>query len=593
MSRFIRSALFPILIVIIVAMFIEWVISGNKANTTPEGHLRRAVRHHADGAAERPPERGGQDGHLRLGRLRRRPRSPSTGGQQYYVTGITDTALRAAADQDGRTRWSTCPPAPSRRRPTKDVQPSFTQDVVNGRVAVRGHERQGPDDGGHAQAGSDGNQEQYTVAYTDPAATTAFLDQYNVPYDATSPKSAVVDERAVHHPAYPAHHRLLVLHHEPDAGRRLQGHELRQEQGQARQRRLAQGHVQGRGRRRRGGRGAARDQGVPREPQEVPAARRAHPQGRAAVRPARHRQDAARARRRRRGGRPVLQHQRLRLRRDVRRRRRLARARPVRAGQAERALHHLRRRDRRRRPPPRRRHGRRPRRARADAQPAARRDGRLRDEGQHHPHRRHQPPRHPRPGAAAPGPLRPPDRRRPPGPPGPQADPRGPLARQTDRQGHRPRRAGRADAGLHRRRPRQPRERGGAARGAPRQEAHRHGRARRGHHARARRSREEDAHHQREGEGHHRLPRDGPRAGGPLPRVHRPGAQDLRRQPRPGARLHHLAADRGQVPDHQAGAHGHALHDARRSRRGGGRVRRDHHRRRQRPREGDRRPPSR
>ena len=39
------------------------------------------------------------------------------------------------------------------------------------------------------------------------------------------------------------------------------------------------------------------------------------------------------------------------------------------------------------------------------------------DEGQHHPHRRHQPPRHPRPGAAAPGPLRPPDRRRPPRPP--------------------------------------------------------------------------------------------------------------------------------------------------------------------------------
>ena len=42
---------------------------------------------------------------------------------------------------------------------------------------------------------------------------------------------------------------------------------------------------------------------------------------------------------------------------------------------------HLHRRDRRRRPPPRRRHGRRPRRARADAQPDARRDGRLRPQG--------------------------------------------------------------------------------------------------------------------------------------------------------------------------------------------------------------------
>ena len=49
----------------------------------------------------------------------------------------------------------------------------------------------------------------------------------------------------------------------------------------------------------------------------------------------------------------------------VRRRGRRARARPLRAGQGERAVHHLRRRDRRRGAPPRRRPGRRPRRARA------------------------------------------------------------------------------------------------------------------------------------------------------------------------------------------------------------------------------------
>ena len=36
MSRFIRSALFPILIVIIVAMFIEWVISNNRTPATPK-----------------------------------------------------------------------------------------------------------------------------------------------------------------------------------------------------------------------------------------------------------------------------------------------------------------------------------------------------------------------------------------------------------------------------------------------------------------------------------------------------------------------------------------------------------------------------
>ena len=110
------------------------------------------------------------------------------------------------------------------------------------------------------------------------------------------------------------------------------------------------------------------------------------------------------------------------------------RARPLRAGEAGVPLHHLHGRDRRRRPPSRRRPRRRPRRARADAEPAPRRDGRLRAEGQHHPHRRHEPARHPRPGAAAAGPLRPPDRRRPARPERPPQDPRGAHEGQADRQ---------------------------------------------------------------------------------------------------------------------------------------------------------------
>ncbi len=61
------------------------------------------------------------------------------------------------------------------------------------------------------------------------------------------------------------------------------------------------------------------------------------------------------ARDRRRGERAVLHDLRLRFRRDVRRRRRQPGARHVRAGQEERALHHLHRRDRRGRPPSRRR----------------------------------------------------------------------------------------------------------------------------------------------------------------------------------------------------------------------------------------------
>ena len=162
--------------------------------------------------------------------------------------------------------------------------------------------------------------------------------------------------------------------------------------------------------------------------------------------PAGHRQDAARPRRRRRGRRAVLLDLGLRLRRDVRRRRRLARARPLRAGQAERPVHHLHGRDRRRRTPSRRRPGRRSRRARADPQPAAGRDGRLRAQGQHHPDRGHQPARHPRSRAAAPGPLRPPDHGRPPRPRRPQEDPRGAHQGQADRARDRPRRARRPDA---------------------------------------------------------------------------------------------------------------------------------------------------
>ena len=135
----------------------------------------------------------------------------------------------------------------------------------------------------------------------------------------------------------------------------------------------------------------------------------------------------------------VLLHLWLRLRRDVRRRRRLARPRPVRAGEAGGAVHRLHGRDRRGRPPSRRRTRRRPRRARADAEPAPRRDGRVRAEGQHHPDRGHEPARHPRPGAAAPGALRPADRRRPTRPGRPQEDPRGSREGQADRPGGRPR----------------------------------------------------------------------------------------------------------------------------------------------------------
>jgi cell division protease FtsH len=98
----------------------------------------------------------------------------------------------------------------------------------------------------------------------------------------------------------------------------------------------------------RGGQaGAPGDHRVPEGAAEVPAARRADSQGRAAARASRLGQDPAREGGRRRGRRAVLLDERLGLRRDVRRRRRLARARPVRAGEAQRAVHRVRGRDRR------------------------------------------------------------------------------------------------------------------------------------------------------------------------------------------------------------------------------------------------------
>ncbi len=187
MSRFIRSALFPILIVIIVAMFIEWVISGNKANTTPKaiysapfvttqtvmqsdlqnGVVQTVVFDTGDPTVAKVTE---------------------IGGLQYYVTGITDMALQPPqikTDNPDLTVSSgtVSPPA------ADQVQPSFANDVVNGRVdsVVLNVKDQTME---VTLKPVNGKQEAYSVAYTDPAATTAFLNQYNVAYNATSPKSA-------------------------------------------------------------------------------------------------------------------------------------------------------------------------------------------------------------------------------------------------------------------------------------------------------------------------------------------------------------------------------------------------------------------
>ena len=86
----------------------------------------------------------------------------------------------------------------------------------------------------------------------------------------------------------------------------------------------------------------------------------------------------------------------------------------------------------------------------------------------------------------------------------------------------------------------------------------------------------------------HRLPRARPRDRRAPPAQLGPRSQGLDHQSRAGPRLHDLAADRGQVPHHPRRAQRHDGDDPRRPCRRGDRLQRDHHRRLQRPREGDR-----
>ena len=149
-------------------------------------------------------------------------------------------------------------------------------------------------------------------------------------------------------------------------------------------------------------------------------------------------------------GRAVLLDLGLGLRGDVRGRRRRARAGPVRTGEGERPGDRVHRRDRRRRAPARRRARRRARRARADVEPAAGRDGRLRSADHGDPDGGHEPARHPRPGAAAARAVRPSGRDRPPRPRGPQGDPAGARPRQALRPHGRSRRARASHPRIHR-----------------------------------------------------------------------------------------------------------------------------------------------
>ena len=204
-----------------------------------------------------------------------------------------------------------------------------------------------------------------------------------------------------------------------------------------------------------------------------------------------------------------------------------------------------------------------------------------------HRHRGDEPPRHPRPGAAAPGPLRPPDRRRRPRPQGPQAHPRGARPRQAARRRRRPRGRRPQDPRLHRRRPRERAERGRAAHRPLERAADRQPRARRGHRPRDRRPAAPHARDEGQGEAHHGVPRGRSRARGGGDELHRPGHEGHDPPARQGPRLHDGAAARRQVLGHPQRAAGPARVRDGRPRRRGDHLPRPDHGRLERHREGD------
>ena len=171
----------------------------------------------------------------------------------------------------------------------------------------------------------------------------------------------------------------------------------------------------------------------------------------------------------------------------------------------------------------------------------------------------------------------------------PRGDPEDPQRAGEAGPGGRPAGGGARHARLRRRRPGQHRQRGGAAGGARAPQAGHPGRLQRSDRQGGRRAGEAQPGAQPQGEADRRLPRGGTRAGRPSHAGGRSGAQDLDRAARAGsARLHHADPGRGPLSAHGERHPGPGRRAARRARRRGGGLRRDLHRRRQRPGPGDR-----
>ena len=368
-------------------------------------------------------------------------------------------------------------------------------------------------------------------------------------------------------PALPAVDRGVAVHRQarsaPARGRDRGDHRVARE---GLRRRGPIDPIQRRGRLRGREAGDQRGRRLPEEPPALREGRRDGSARRADGGAAGDRQDAPRASRCRRGRGPVPRDHRLGLRRAVRRCRGLARSRPVHRREEAGTRDRLHRRDRRDRPAA-RRGVLDERRTRADAEPAARGDGRVRSFDRRGGARGDEPPRGPRPGAPAPRAVRPPRRDPLAEPEGTSRDPHGPREGQALR-GRRGLRCGSTEhAGVLRRRSRESGERGGHLRRACRaRDDHRRGLlgSARPHPARPPRGFERAA---PRGEARGRRPRGRPRRRGGALGERRPGREGHDPATGPGPRGHR-AAPGGRAADLSGELPARLAHDPPRRARG-------------------------
>ena len=206
----------------------------------------------------------------------RRRGPPPSGGCSARCSPGAGAGVSALAGRPARSRtassrgWSAAGRSPKSRSATRSIRGQLKK--ADGPTDVHDHAHRGSEAGRGARS-----------------ARREVLGRSRQPLAARGPQLARAGAAA---------RRALVVLLPPHRRRRRRRDVVRAQQGEDLRRRRRQGELCRCGGRRRSGAGAARDRRVPEDPEEVHEPRRQDSQGRAAGRPAGHRQDAAGARRR-------------------------------------------------------------------------------------------------------------------------------------------------------------------------------------------------------------------------------------------------------------------------------------------------------